>query len=178
MNRKSPRKRKVSYSKSRKPKTRPSPKRSTVDGLKQKLNSISILLLIVVNVILISHLVHRLVTSYKPTQAQAPDIMVDAIDVEVLNGCGVTGLANVFADLLKENHYDVVRIDNADSFDYTASIVIDRGQRDRKQVEKFCKLLGISFDRILPIDSNEVQADVTLIIGADYQSLKSYRSMH
>ena len=43
---------------------------------------------------------------------------IQNIKVEVLNGCGLKGIAARTADFLRANHVDVVRSDNADHHDY------------------------------------------------------------
>lgn len=40
------------------------------------------------------------------------------IKVEVLNGCGIKGIAAKASDFLRQQQVDVVRSDNADKYDY------------------------------------------------------------
>ncbi len=177
MKKKSTRKKPVHTTRKKRPTKRST---SPLTTLKDKLSSLLVWSLVVVNVILISSLIHRLVTPFNPNPMAGADREVrrDAIDVEVLNGCGVQGLANEFSDFLRQHNHDVVNIGNADTFDYQYSILINRGNRQEREIKDLCDELGISHNQILPIESEEVQADVTFIIGSDYQSLKSYESFN
>lgn len=159
---------------------RPSAPRRSKQGLgslKKHLNMLLVWVLVVVNVGLIVFLVRRIFVSGNPLQSEVNIVAEDAMTVEVLNGCGIKKVANIFAEILQKKGYDVVNIENAESFDYEESVVLDRGKRDRRQVEKMCGLLGVAKDRILRIDSPTTQCDVTFIIGADYKQLKSYRNL-
>ena len=54
------------------------------------------------------------------------------IEVEILNGCGVSGLASKVSDLLRDNNIDVVRSENADNFNYTQTMLILRNENLEK----------------------------------------------
>ena len=51
-----------------------------------------------------------------------------SVRLALLNGCGREGMAGHFTDILRSRGYDVVngRGDNADSFDFDRSVVVDR----------------------------------------------------
>lgn len=53
-------------------------------------------------------------------------LLREMITVEVLNGCGVAGIAARVGEMLREEGFQVVNIDNADHFDYLHSQVISR----------------------------------------------------
>lgn len=142
---------------------------------KKKFHFIFVWTLVVVNVILIASLLQKILSPNRPPRVGAAVITEDALKVEVLNGCGVTGLANLFSEYVREKQYNVVNVGDAETYDYQRSVLIDRGKRERKQIEKLSKTLGIALDRILLIESRNSEADVSLIIGADYQSLRALR---
>jgi anionic cell wall polymer biosynthesis LytR-Cps2A-Psr (LCP) family protein len=48
------------------------------------------------------------------------------ITIEVLNGCGVRGIATLAASILESEGFSVVRVGNADHYDYPVSLVISR----------------------------------------------------
>jgi len=131
--------------------------------------------LVVLNVILIGSLIQKIFSPFGPLPSRVDVINADTISIEILNGCGAHGVANVFSEVLREKQYDVVSVGNAETFDYERSVIIDRGRTDRKKVEKIASILGVSRDRILQIESQTSQSDVTLIIGSDYTGLKAYR---
>ena len=50
---------------------------------------------------------------------------VKNIKVEVLNGCGIKGIAAKTSEFLRSKHrIDVIRSDNADKYDYSKTIII------------------------------------------------------
>lgn len=98
------------------------------------------------------------------------------IDVEILNGCGEPGLATKFSNFLRNEKIDVVRSDNADHFDYNRTILIQRNE-NVKAVKLVADALGFDIknsSRVkIETDSN-LDVDLTLIIGKDYNSIKSF----
>ncbi len=50
------------------------------------------------------------------------------IEVEILNGCGEPGIAARFSEFLRDKRVDVVRSENADNFDYTKTVLIQRNE--------------------------------------------------
>lgn len=85
--------------------------------------------------------------------------------VEVRNGNGREGVAQVVADILTQNGYRVSSVENADSFDHPKSEVIVH-KENLKGVEEIASLLN-SADIKQDINE-ETSADVTVIIGKDY----------
>ncbi len=132
--------------------------------------------LLVVNIVLIASLVKKIVLPSGGT----PTTIVDrsSTSVSVLNGCGATGVAKVFADALREKQYNVVAVGNAETSDYEKSVLINRGQVDSKEVERIASVVGLSRDRILTIESRTAQSDVEFVVGADYKDLRAYRKKH
>ncbi|MDZ7626293.1 MAG: LytR C-terminal domain-containing protein [Ignavibacteriaceae bacterium] len=51
------------------------------------------------------------------------------IQVEVLNGCGVSGVAEKLTDYLRTNNIDVVNLGNYRSFEIENSIIIGRNEK-------------------------------------------------
>ena len=94
------------------------------------------------------------------------------IKVEVLNGCGETGLARRFSEFLQRRRFDVVYTGNAEAFCFTESIVLDRaGDMDRAR--QIARVLGIP-NVIQQINTDPFRREeVTVIIGRDYDLLKS-----
>ena len=92
------------------------------------------------------------------------------IQVEVLNGCGRSGIADIFTDFLRKHHFDVVHQGNYISFDVDNSLVIDR-TGNRKNAEKVAEVLGINKKYIITQINNDYFLDVSVIIGKDYNQL-------
>lgn len=99
-----------------------------------------------------------------------PALISDVIQLEVLNGCGVSGIATKFTDKLREYGFDVVETGNYDHFDVSNSFVISRNGR-MENANRVASALGISQEQIIREQSPDFYLDVTLIIGSDYESL-------
>ena len=101
--------------------------------------------------------------------ALAPD---QRPQIEVLNGCGVSGIAARAQDFLRERGYDVVNVENARDFQYEETLVIDRGGDVR-----VARALGRDLGTLNVI--RQVRPDLvlqaTVILGNDYRTLAPYR---
>ena len=98
------------------------------------------------------------------------EIPSNIIQIEVLNGCGVTGVADRFTDFLRSKNLDVVNVDNYISFDINESIVIDR-IGNMANAYKVAKELGIKKENVIQQLNKDYFLDVSLIIGKDYYQL-------
>ncbi|NIS37659.1 LytR C-terminal domain-containing protein, partial [Candidatus Saccharibacteria bacterium] len=95
------------------------------------------------------------------------------IQVEVLNGCGVDGLAEKITDFLRRNNIDVVSRGNYVHFEVPETKIIDRmGNRDRSQI--VADILGVPEDQVETQQNKNLQLDATIILGADYKILKPF----
>lgn len=125
-------------------------------------------LLLVLLVALFSRIIYPRITADRVHED--PALISDVIQLEVLNGCGISGIANRFTDGLREFGFDVVETGNYDHFDVTNTFVISRnGQIENAY--RVADALGISHEQVLREQAPEFYLDVTLIIGSDYQSL-------
>ena len=87
------------------------------------------------------------------------------IKVEVLNGSGIKGLANGVADKLREEGFNVVRIGNADRFDFETSQVISRV--NNMDAAKEVAIL-VPNAQLLKEELPGSGVYVTVIVGKDY----------
>lgn len=92
----------------------------------------------------------------------------EPIRVEVLNGTGQAGLANRVAGELRKLGVDVFRVENADHFDYTESILIKR--RGSVDAESLAGEIGC--DNVVEQLQDDGYVDATLIIGDDFGELR------
>lgn len=93
--------------------------------------------------------------------------------VEVLNGCGVSGIAKNTTDYLRKSDVDVVYMGNYREYSVINSKVIDRSG-NRENALKVAFLLGIDEKYVqMEIDKNK-QLDVSVILGKDYKKLKPF----
>ena len=92
------------------------------------------------------------------------------VKVEVLNGCGIKGIAAKTATFLRlEHQINVIRSDNADNHDYPNTIIITR-KEELEARKLICRSFGIPLDNetILRHEPDEsVDLDATIIIGKD-----------
>ena len=92
------------------------------------------------------------------------------IQVEVLNGCGMLGVADKFTDFLRKEKFDVVQMGNYISFDIDKSLVIDR-TGNRANAEKVASALGIDSRNVIMQKNEDAFLDVSVVIGKDYKQL-------
>jgi|SRR5699024_2363878 len=97
-------------------------------------------------------------------------LISDVIQLEVLNGSGVPGLADRATSTLRKNGFDVVKTGNFKNFDMTKSVVIAR-TNNTDNAEQVAKALGIISENILIEASDDFYLDATVVIGSDYKSL-------
>lgn len=95
----------------------------------------------------------------------------EIIQAEVLNGCGVNGIADRFTDFLRANYVDVVKTGNYIQFDMDETIVIDR-MGNKANALKVAEVLGVKDGKAIQQLNNDYFVDVTIIIGRDYHKLK------
>ena len=95
------------------------------------------------------------------------------IKVEILNGCGIKGIAAKTSDFLRSKHrIDVVRSENADKFDYSKTIIIGRNE-ELDKILSVSKAFDISINNtnhIRHVPDETLGVDVTIILGKDINS--------
>lgn len=88
--------------------------------------------------------------------------------VEVLNGSGVKGAANLVARKLQDKGYDVVKVGNAPDKNHQRTLVAVR--RPGTAVgERVAATLGVQ--RLLPYYNENLLVDATVFVGQDYQEI-------
>lgn len=95
------------------------------------------------------------------------------IQVEVLNGCGVSGIAADVTEYLRKNNIDVVNIGNHTSFDFNKTKLWQRVNKT-EPVQNVAALLGLDNGSIESKIDSDLQLDVTIILGNDYKTLKPF----
>jgi hypothetical protein len=89
----------------------------------------------------------------------------ELVTVEILNGCGVAGIATQVGEILEREGFQVVKIDNADNFEYQRCQVISRLEQvePAKDVAQFIPDAEF-FKEHLP----DHPAMVTVIVGNNF----------
>jgi len=106
-------------------------------------------------------------------QKSETDILIkhkQNMQIEVLNGCGVDGVADMFTDSLRTKNIDVVNTGNYRSYNIDNSIVIDR-TGNIFNAEYVADVIGIDNKQVIQQKNKNYFLDVTLIIGKDYKQL-------
>ncbi len=128
---------------------------------------LSVLLLILI-IALVTRLVYPRIVSERVVED--PALISEVIQMEVLNGAGVSGLANRFTSSLRTFGFDVVETGNFDHFNVPNTIIISRsGQMENAR--RVAQALGVQEQYILREEAPEFYLDITLVIGADFEKL-------
>lgn len=131
------------------------------------LNSIIILLGLLI-IFLTYSLVNRLTAGAGGEENNPKKIASPVIQVEVLNGCGASGIAEKFTDLLRKEKFDVVQSGNYISFDIDNTLVIDR-TGNMANAEKVASALGVDKKNIIMQKNDNSFLDVSVVVGKDYK---------
>ena len=99
------------------------------------------------------------------------DFVIKA-EIEILNGCGKSGIANLYSNYIRKNNFDVIEIKNAEHFNYEYTTLIINDSKDNISAHKLEKLLTINKNNI--IKKKNLVWDYIIIIGKDYKELKSF----
>jgi len=100
-----------------------------------------------------------------PTTQSAPT--QQSVRIVVLNGAGITGREKELADILISHGYNVVGTGQADRNNYTETQII-ASSGHAEVTRELANLLGVSDQNIRPGASDQLQADIVIIIGADF----------
>ena len=104
------------------------------------------------------------------------------IQIEVLNACGVQGLAIKFTEFLRDKGFDVVNHDNyvrdgKIDWGLTKTTVLDRVSLNKENAIKVGEVLGVDKRQIQPQLDDSPKLQVTLLLGRDYKKIKSYQEI-
>jgi len=142
-----------------------------VDIPKNLILNISIIVLILINTVLAYSTFKAVSLKFGNS---SDDLLIDStkarIQIEVLNGCGVSGIADKLTDYLRVNYIDVVNLGNYRSFEIENSIIISRNDKIIN-AEKVAALVGLDENSIIQQTNPDYLLDVTFILGKDYRNL-------
>jgi len=168
----------------KKTKLRKKKNEDTVKFLKSAAVTLLIWGLVIVNLFLIASFVSKFwrapggnettITTHKNGSPELP--VTPRIKVEVLNGCGVPGVAKQITNFLRDKGFDVVKTDNYESFNIRETTVIDRASLDKVNAIEVAKALGVNLEKgVAPFLSQDLLLEVSVIIGHDYQYLNAFK---
>jgi len=109
-----------------------------------------------------------------PRRLDGEDVRAsDIIQIEVLNGCGVEGIARSVRDYYVELGFDVVAVDNYSRMDVENTFVIDRsGNNDTAR--QVALALGVPDSTIVVDIKPEYYLDAVVVLGRDYADLSPF----
>lgn len=122
--------------------------------------------------ILIASLITRIVFPRIENQRvlEQSEFVTNIIQIEVLNGCGVSGMATRYTDKIREFGFDVVETGNFDHFNVEHSFILSRSG-SLENAYRVAQAIGVKRERVIIEESSDFYLDVTLVIGADYENL-------
>ena len=91
-------------------------------------------------------------------------------EIEILNGCGEVGVANLYSNFLTRKGFDVIDSKNADNFDYLNTNILVHKKEKMNAAKNLAKILKI---KNIKLNDGGVW-DLSLIIGKDYKELDSF----
>ena len=106
-------------------------------------------------------------------EANPAQLVGDILQIEVRNGCGVSGLAATATMFLRERGFDVVEVGDYDRFDVERSMVIDR-VGDLEAARKVAAALGMDESRVHQDVRPDLYLDASVILGKDYETLEPF----
>ena len=135
-----------------------------------------IVMVLVVDLVLVFFVIRQCSKPVAIVEEEEPPPEVKILQVEVLNGCGVSGVANKFTDHLRANGFDVVKTDNYESFNVLRTVVIDR-RGNLENAIRVAKSMGLGEERVLQEVHEAYLIDATVILGKDFRQLAVWRLM-
>lgn len=128
------------------------------------------IVVVIVSCVILVYIYRLKHTVYQPEQPK-PFNPRQTVRVQVLNGCGVAGVAGEFRDYLMKYRVDIREIGNA-VHRYPQTIILDRIGNQRKAI-RIAELLGVSNENVIQqINENLIDIDVTVIVGGDHALLQ------
>ncbi len=115
----------------------------------------------------------RLLEQRRPAPAPASAAPAPVVQVEVVNGCGVPGLAADVRSYLRAAGFDVVGVGDARPYRQKQTLVIDRGGGP-EAARRVAAALGVASERVQHEPRPEEYLDASVVLGMDYKTLKPF----
>ncbi|MEJ2103077.1 MAG: LytR C-terminal domain-containing protein [Ignavibacteriaceae bacterium] len=132
--------------------------------------NISIIILVLINIYLGYSLTKIIIINFGSDDDVTKQVNTSKIKIEVLNGCGIAGVAEKLTDYLRTSGFDVVKLGNYRSFQIENSIVIARNEKIQN-AQRIAVASGLSPESVIQQTNPEYLLDVTFILGKDYKKL-------
>jgi len=129
----------------------------------------SVILAVIAVLLLYSVLEKSGIISFTNNKDVKPQNVQQLIQVEVLNGCGVTGVGDGLTDVLRAKGIDVVKTGNYRSFDIENTFIIDRLGKI-ETANRVADSLNLDKRFIITEKNKSYFLDLTIVIGKDYKN--------
>jgi len=108
-----------------------------------------------------------------PIAPDAPDAPAatsaqESVRIVVLDGSGTAGIEKKLADILISHGYNVVGTSQADRSNYAETQLVT-GSNQEPVIRDLANLLGVADQNIRPGAPEQLQTDIVIIIGADFE---------
>lgn len=138
---------------------------------------LAVLLIALVVGVMIYFLALRLFIS-EPIEANVPEsseklVKEEAIQAEILNGCGVQGIAIDARNYLRSRGFDIIETKNYNKV-IEKSIIIDR-VGDYESAKKLALAIGISDTLITKQIDSTLFLRASIVLGKDFKELKAFK---
>lgn len=137
-----------------------------------------IIFLLIVLIVYLSYSAYLKIVQKSVDQVvkERTEVAAEIIQLNVLNGCGVSGVADRFTDYLRAHDFDVVELGNYTirgriNYNVDETFVIDRIGNKANAI-KVAEVLGIEEVKVIQQINEDYFLDVSLVIGKDYYKLK------
>lgn len=114
-------------------------------------------------------------TDYRSGAQGTSNPIVGPLQVQILNGCGIDGVASRFKSFLDRNGFSVEDTRNADNFNYRNTVIYAHA-RSITQARQIATLLEIDIDRVTQTISETGEYDIIITLGRDYRLLSPSRN--
>ena len=133
------------------------------------LNTVIVILLLVIGYFSYAF-ISKQIDEPSKSGANAIPTIKRVIQLDVLNGSGVKGVASRFTAFLRSGGFDVVEMRNYKTSDVRETIVVDR-VGNLETARRVATALGVNKKNVIQQINNDYFVDVSVIIGKDYSEL-------
>lgn len=134
--------------------------------------NVLIIILIALPAYLSYHLYSILFSSDEVKPKKEVVVAAKLLQIDVLNGCGQSGIGEKFTDYLRQQKFDVINTGNFVSFDVENTIVVDR-KGNPENALRVARSLGLTREAVVQNINKDYLIDVTVIIGRDYKEINA-----
>jgi len=120
------------------------------------------------------HMMAKVLNKVSSPSAQYNVVLMPA-RLEVANGNGKEGMARLMTSVLARHGQTVVRVTNADNFDYSSSTIYYMPER-RQEAEKIASSLPVQVD-LKEMDITHRRVDIRIVIGKDLLEAEGYLNL-